>query len=612
MISKKLETIELKKVNEVQAVPQITLSCNICEDQGHSTNDCPTIPAFKEVLLDQSSAVNMVAKSFSGPYSNTYNSGWRNHPNFSWRGEQAALPAPNIAGPSQFAPYTTPGGSGPSQYANHMVPAQKKNLEDNFQQLSTNFQQLSTNFQQFMQSQAAINSQNSQVIAEIRGSVTRLTTTMSAQEKGKFPAQSQPNPQGQNHQFQNVTGDSNVKQVKAITTLRSGKVIGVPAQEVEKNGNTSKPPSENEAHDPLKSESVPSTTLAPFPQRLAPLHKDKHHAEILEIFKQVRINIPLLDAIQQIPTYAKFLKDLCTVKRKLNVQKKAFLTEQVSAIIQTNTPPKYKDPGSPTIACMIGSSKIGQALLDLGSSVNLLPYNVYVQLGLGELKPTSITLQLADRSIKIPRGVVEDVLVQVDKFYYPVDFVVLDMQLTNHSTFQAPVILGRPFLATSNALINCRSGVLKLSFENMTLELNIFNLCRQPQEVEEVHEVNLLENFIDENSSHYFQLIDSLEEFEEDLKIFDNVNDSTFVSSIGQQVTPPWRPKFEQLPPLTSTLKPSEEQSPTLDFKPLPLELKYAFLGPQSTFPVVISSHLTSEQEDKLLEVLKKHKKSIG
>ena len=126
MISKKLETIELKKVNEIQAVPQITLSCNICEDQGHSTNDCPTIPAFKEVLLHQSNAVNMVAKSFSGPYSNTYNSGWRNHPNFSWRGDQAALPAPNIAGPSQIVPYTTQGGPGPSQYANQMVPAQKK------------------------------------------------------------------------------------------------------------------------------------------------------------------------------------------------------------------------------------------------------------------------------------------------------------------------------------------------------------------------------------------------------------------------------------------------------------------------------------------------------
>jgi hypothetical protein len=105
-----------------------------------------------------------------------------------------------------------------------------------------------------------------------------------------------------------------------------------------------------------------------------------------------------------VPSYAKFLKDLITVKRRMNVPKKAFLTEQVSSIIQCKMPIKYKDPGCPTISCMIGVSQIERALLDLGASVNLLPYSVYLQLGLGELKPTSMTLQLADRSVKIRRG----------------------------------------------------------------------------------------------------------------------------------------------------------------------------------------------------------------
>ena len=130
--------------------------------------------------------------------------------------------------------------------------------------------------------------------------------------------------------------------------------------------------------------------------------------------------------IKQVPTYVKFLKDLCTVKRGLDIEKKAFLIEQVSAIIQSKTPMKYKDPESPTISVNIGGTCIDKALLDLGASVNLLPYSVYKKLGLGELKPTNITLSLADRSIKIPKGIVEDVLVKVDKFYYPVDFVVLD------------------------------------------------------------------------------------------------------------------------------------------------------------------------------------------
>ena len=94
--------------------------------------------------------------------------------------------------------------------------------------------------------------------------------------------------------------------------------------------------------------------------------------------------------------------------------------------------------------------------MDLGASVNLLPYSVYVELGLGELELTNITLQPADRSVKIPRGIVKDVLVQVDKNYFLVGFVVLDTQPVVNQGTQFPVILGRSFLATPNAIIHCR------------------------------------------------------------------------------------------------------------------------------------------------------------
>ena len=143
------------------------------------------------------------------------------------------------------------------------------------------------------------------------------------------------------------------------------------------------------------------------------------------------------------------------MKRGLNVDKKAFLTEQVSSIIQCKTLMKYKDPGCPTISVNIGGTYVEKALLDLGAGVNLLPYSVYKQLGLGELKPTSITLSLSNRSIKIPKGIVEDVLIQVDKFYYLIDFVVLDTEPVAVGANYVPIILGRPFLATSNAIINC-------------------------------------------------------------------------------------------------------------------------------------------------------------
>ena len=140
---------------------------------------------------------------------------------------------------------------------------------------------------------------------------------------------------------------------------------------------------------------------------------------------------------------------------------------------------KYKDPGCPTISVNIKGTCVEKALLDLGASVNLLPYSIYRQLGLGELKPTTITLSLANRFVKTLKSIVEDVLVKVDKFYYPVDFVVLDTEPVATGANYVPIILGRPFLATSNVIINCRKGVMQLTFGNMTMEINIFHLNRK-------------------------------------------------------------------------------------------------------------------------------------
>ena len=163
---------------------------------------------------------------------------------------------------------------------------------------------------------------------------------------------------------------------------------------------------------------------------------------------------------------------------------------------------KYKDPGYSTISVNIGGTYVEKALLDLGASVNLLPYSVYKQLGLEELKPASITLSLADRSIKIPNGTLEDVLIQVDKFYYPVDFVVLDTEPAAVGASYVPIILGRPFLATSNAIINCRNGVMQLIFRNMTLELNIFYLSKKHmQSVEDgLEEVCVIDIILEEQA----------------------------------------------------------------------------------------------------------------
>ncbi|RVW12798.1 hypothetical protein CK203_113220 [Vitis vinifera] len=263
----------------------------------------------------------------------------------------------------------------------------------------------------------------------------------------------------------------------------------------------------------------------------------------------------------------------------------------------------------PTISVNIGGTHVEKALLDLGASVNLLPYSVYKQLGLRELKPTAITLSLVDRSVKIPRGVIEDVLVQVDKFYYPVDFVVLDTDPTVKEANYVPIILGRPFLATSNAIVNCRNGVMQLTFGNMTLELNIFHLCKRHLHLEEdegLEEVCLINTLVEEHC---------------DKNLEENLNESLGVLDEGLPepsevlaIMSPWRRREEILPLFNEedSQGAAREDPPKLVLKPLPIDLKYAYLEEDEKCPVVVSSTLTSDQEDSLLGVLKKCKKAIG
>ena len=157
----------------------------------------------------------------------------------------------------------------------------------------------------------------------------------------------------------------------------------------------------------------------------------------------MKINVPLLDAIQQVPSYAKFLKDMCTKKRKTNVPKNVFLATNISELLSGPILVKYKDLGYPTITCTIGQAEISKELLDLGASINLLPFSVYQQLGLDNLSLTRVTIQLADHSVKVPKGEINDVLIRVVEFIYPVDFIVLETQPVSNLRVQTPVILGR-------------------------------------------------------------------------------------------------------------------------------------------------------------------------
>ncbi|GJZ11475.1 reverse transcriptase domain-containing protein [Tanacetum coccineum] len=166
----------------------------------------------------------------------------------------------------------------------------------------------------------------------------------------------------------------------------------------------------------------------PFPSRLKKQKKDDEDERLLLIFKQIHINLLSLKAMIHMPKGAKVLKDLLSHKEKLKKAASSVkLSEECSAIIQRSLPQKEGDLRSFTLPCLIGPLAVKNALADLGASINLMPHSLFRQLGISKLKPIKMSIQLADRSIKYPIGVCENLLVKVSKFIFPVDFVVLEM-----------------------------------------------------------------------------------------------------------------------------------------------------------------------------------------
>ena len=137
-----------------------------------------------------------------------------------------------------------------------------------------------------------------------------------------------------------------------------------------------------------------------------------------------------MKALEQMPKYAKFMKDVLSKKKKLGEFEMVALTKECSSILQNKIPPELKDPGSFIIPCFIRSNYYGKALCDLGASINLMPMSVFKKLRIGDVRPTTVTLQLADRSFAYPEGKIEDVLVRVDKFIFPLVLLCLTLKPT--------------------------------------------------------------------------------------------------------------------------------------------------------------------------------------
>ncbi|KAI3758968.1 hypothetical protein L6452_06541 [Arctium lappa] len=188
------------------------------------------------------------------------------------------------------------------------------------------------------------------------------------------------------------------------------------------------------------------------------------------------------------PSYVRFLKDILNKKRRLGEFEIVALAKECSALLTCKIPPKLKDSGCFTIPCSIGGQEVGHALCDLGASINLMPLSVFKKLGIGEVRPTTVTLQLADRSLAYPKGKIEDILVKVDKFIFTVDFLVLDYEADQ----DVPILLGRPFLATGRTLIDVQKGELTMRVNDQKVTFNVFKSFKLYGDLEDCSTINLL------------------------------------------------------------------------------------------------------------------------
>ncbi|OMO68078.1 Aspartic peptidase [Corchorus capsularis] len=295
---------------------------------------------------------------------------------------------------------------------------------------------------------------NSASIRNLEMQVSQLSKVVGEGEQGKLPSNTEVNPK---------------EGVMAIT-LRSGKIL---EPTTPKEGAVRKSPKggnedevvevphpnpvqigveENKLSSPPKVQTyVPPI---PYPQRLRKRRDDSKFQKLLDIFKKLHINIPFAEALAQMPAYAKFLKEIISNKSKLEEYATVALTEECSVVLLNKLPLKQKDPGSFVIPCHFGSSNVYKCLCDLGASINLMPLSLFRKLQIGELKPTTVSLQLADRSVRHPTGIVKDLLVKVGKLIIHVGFLVMDMDYDT----EVPIIVGRPFLATRGAMIDVANG----------------------------------------------------------------------------------------------------------------------------------------------------------
>ncbi|XP_049388027.1 uncharacterized protein LOC125852317 [Solanum stenotomum] len=415
--------------------------------------------------------------------------------------------------------------------------------------------------------------------------VAQVANSLKLRPQGVLPSDTEPNP----------------KQLHAVST-RGGLHLEELAPNKRDTEESNKPKKVEEVVKSSNVEvSIPQKKLPPpFPQRLKKQNEDECFGKFLSLLKQVHINLPLVDILQGIPKYAKYVKDIMASKRRLTEYETVALTEECSSRIQKRLPKKLKDPSSFTVQITIGQSVHARGLCDLGASINLMP------LSLGSPKRTIVILQLADRSIARPEGVVEDVLVQVGSLIFLVDFVVLDFELDP----EVPFILGRPFLATGKALIDVAAGQLTMKAHNKVEVFDVYRTLKLPSIYEELFAITVVDRLVD---AYSVVPDDPLGRVLVSHKRDEGTEAQERETCLNLALVEPHKRRVEPLErELGPPPKPSIEEAPKLELKTLPAHLRYAFLGTNETLPVILSAELSEFQVGAALRILKRRKRAIG
>ena len=568
---------------------QVASICELCAG-GHDTSQC--------AISNESAHFVSNFQRPQHPVPNTYHPNNRNHPNFSWGNsqnnmQQSSYPPPN----QQYGGRQSNTSGMQQQYA-----PRPQYQPPGFQQQVNEKSELEE-LRSMVKSQAVSLQSQASSLKTLENQIGQLANALLHRQQGSLPSNTEPNP-----------GKRDGKEHVQAITLRSGKVTGERGIE-QTSIQAEQEEIEEKEKQPINQTAKQSVPLVidppvypppPFPQRLQKQKMDQQFGKFLEVFKKLHINIPFAEALEQMPSYAKFMKGILSKKLRLADFETVALTEECSAILQQKLPPKLKDPGSFTIPCTIGNVSFNKCLCDLGASINLMPLSVFMTLGLPDPKPTNISLQLADRSVTYPRGIVEDVLVKVDKLIFPADFVILDFEEDK----SIPIILGRPFLATGKTLIDVQKGELTMRVHDQNVTFNVFKAMQLPTEEEECFRLDMIRSLQHEEMN---QLLNS-NALVSTLQGDSDSEDEEMAECVQLLNANPYQRKINALPESLGLselqqsqirLKPSIEEAPELELKPLPDHLRYAFLGDASTLPVVIASNLSGSEEEKLLRILR-------